>query len=111
MTRLSRPAVTGVYFAVSSIAMTVSTMVVVWFGNGGHPPLIIADAYIIFADWPMVLLHGTDFEIASGQSFLVNAIGWSAIGLLLGTWLSRRSGSVGADQAGARKFSGKKMNL
>jgi hypothetical protein len=100
MTRLSRPAVTGLYFAVGSVAMTVSTMFVVWLGNGGHPPLTIADAYVWFADWPMVLLHGIDFEIASGQSFLVNAIGWSAIGLLLGTWLSRRSGSVGADEAG-----------
>jgi hypothetical protein len=100
MIRLSRPAATGVYFAVGSVAMTVSTMVVVWLGNGGHPPLTIADAYIFFADWPMVLLHGSDFEIASGQSFLVNAIGWSVIGLLLGTWLYRRSGSVGADQAG-----------
>jgi hypothetical protein len=91
MARLPRSAVTGLYFAIGSVAMTVSTMVVVWFGSGGHPPLTIVDAYIYFADWPIALLHGSDFEIASRQSFLVNAIGWSAIGLLLGTWRSRRS--------------------
>ncbi len=64
----------GLYFAVGSVAMTVSTMLIVWLGNGGHHPLTIGDAYIYFADWPMVLLHGIDFEIASGQSLLVNAI-------------------------------------
>jgi hypothetical protein len=88
---MRRALLTGLYFAVVSIAMTVSTAFAIWFGHGGHPPLTFADAYIYFAEWPMVLLHGIDFDVFSGQSFLVNMIGWSLVGLLLGTLLSRRS--------------------
>ena len=69
------------WFAVVNVAMTASTAFVIWFGHGGHPPLTIADAYIFFAEWPMVLLHGIDFEVFSGQAFLVNMVGWSLIGL------------------------------
>jgi hypothetical protein len=71
-------------FAAGSVAMTASTAFAIWFGHGGHPPLTVADAYIYFAEWPMVLLHGIDFYVCSGQSFLVNMVGWSLIGLLLG---------------------------
>jgi hypothetical protein len=76
--------VTVFWFAVASIAMTISTAVAIWFGHGGHPPLTVADAWIYFADWPTVLLHGIDFYVASGQVFLVNLIGWSLVGLIIG---------------------------
>jgi len=71
-------------FAAGSVAMTLSTAIVIWYGHGGQPPLTIADAYIFFAEWPMVLLHGTDFYVVSGQALLVNIVGWSVIGALLG---------------------------
>ena len=83
MARGSWTPVIGLWFAAVSVAMTASTAFVIWFGHGGHPPLTIADAYIFFAEWPMVLLHGIDFQVASGQAFLVSMVGWSLIGLLL----------------------------
>ena len=84
--------VTGLYFAAASFVMTFFTGFAVWSGHGGHPPLTIADAYIFFSDWPMVLLHGSiDFEIWGGEVFLVNMIGWSLIGLLCGAWFYRHS--------------------
>jgi hypothetical protein len=93
-TGLSRAPLIGMWFAAASVAMTASTAFVIWFGHGGHPPLTIADAYIFFAEWPMVLLHGIDFEVFSGQAFLVNMVGWSFIGLLLGALFPRSSSST-----------------
>jgi hypothetical protein len=87
----SRSASTGLYFAVVSVAMTTSTAFVIWFGHGGHPPLTIADAYIYFAEWPMVLLHGIDFDVFSGESIVVNMLGWGLVGLLHGALFSRFS--------------------
>jgi hypothetical protein len=91
MSRRSRVPLIGLWFAAVSVAMTASTAFVIWFGHGGHPPLTMADAYIFFAEWPMVLLHGIDFEVVSGQSFLVNMLGWSLVGLILDALLRRLS--------------------
>ncbi|MGC2304225.1 hypothetical protein [Candidatus Binatus sp.] len=85
---------TGLCFAAASIAMTISTAFAIWFGNGGRPPFTIADAWIYFAEWPMVLIHGIDFYVWSGQAFLVNMIGWSFIGLVCGAWLYRRPDQI-----------------
>jgi hypothetical membrane protein len=86
--------VIGARFAAASVLMTVSTAFAIWSGHGGHPPLTIADAWIYFADWPMVLIHGIDFYVASGQAFLVNMIGWGFIGLVCGAWLYRRPNTI-----------------
>ena len=83
--------VIGARFAAASVLMTVSTAFAIWSGHGGHPPLTIADAYIYFAEWPMVLLHGIDFDVFSGESFLVNMLGWGLVGLLHGALFSRFS--------------------
>jgi hypothetical protein len=91
MKKSSNTVATGLWFAAASVAMTVSTAFAIWSGNGGHPPLNIADAWIFFADWPMVCIHGIDFSVASGEAFLVNAIGWSLIGSLLGALFQRSS--------------------
>lgn len=91
MDRGSRTPLVGLWFAVVSVAMTASTAFVIWSGHGGHPPLTIADAYIFFAEWPMVLLHGIDFDVFSGQAFLVNMVGWSLIGLILDALFRRGS--------------------
>jgi hypothetical protein len=77
-------------FSAASILMTISTGLAIWSGNGGHPPLTAADAYIYFAEWPMVLLRGTNFEVCSTEAFFVNAVGWNLVGLLFGAWLFRR---------------------
>ena len=91
MTGLSRAPRIGLWFAAASVVMTASTAFAIWSGHGGHPPLTVADAYIFFAEWPMILLHGIDFEVCSGQSFLVNMVGWSLIGIILGALWPRSS--------------------
>jgi hypothetical protein len=43
MKKSSNAVATGLWFAAASVAMTVSTAFAIWSGNGGHPPLNIAD--------------------------------------------------------------------
>ena len=86
----SRIVATSLCFAAGSVAMTLSTAIVIWYGHGGRSPLTIADAYIYFAEWPMVLLYGTDFYVVSGQALLLNIVGWSFMGALLGALSPRR---------------------
>ena len=94
MNRPGRIIVAGLYFAVMSAAGTASTSLAVWMSTGGHGPLNVADIYIFIVEWPMALLYGTNFDVFSMQSLLVNMAGWTLVGVVVGFWLTQSSQKV-----------------
>jgi len=71
----------GGSFALASFAMTICAAFASWFGHGGRPSLNAADMVVYFADWPIVVVHGTDFYVTSLEALIVNTVGWAAIGV------------------------------
>jgi hypothetical protein len=87
MKRLSRTAVTGLWFAIASFAMTVSSIFGFFLIADGP----IAKAYLALANWPSILFFRGDFTdfSAHNQVLLANMVGWGLIGFLLGALFPR----------------------
>jgi hypothetical protein len=83
MTRLSRTAATGFWFALASFGMTVSSIIGLFLIAADGP---IARAYLALANWPCILFFRGDFTdfSAHNQVLLTNMVGWGSIGLILG---------------------------
>jgi hypothetical protein len=73
---------TALYFAGASVLLTLSTVLVIWSSHGGVRPWNFADIYIFAVDWPTMIVRG-NFYVASQDTFLMNAVGWAAIGAAL----------------------------
>jgi hypothetical protein len=73
MTRLSRTALTGFWFALASFLMTVSSIFGFFLIADGP----IARAYLALANWPSILFFRGDFTdfSAHNQVLLTNMIG------------------------------------
>jgi hypothetical protein len=83
MTRASRAAVGGLWLALASFVMTVSSIIGLFLIAADGP---IAKAFVELANWPCILFFRGDFSDFSvhNQVVLTNMIGWGLIGLILG---------------------------
>jgi len=47
-------------------------------------PLPLLDAIVYVLDWPNLMLFGRGFYMANARTFLINAAGWSLVGIGVG---------------------------